>query len=103
MATKKGLVRCPEKRNGRVPTPDRSTNYQSSSTGQQIAKPGLNGKADGLLVADHPRLGRRFAAVDPGARFIVGKVCETRFGAKLAPFQSSAAASAALVAEGAVL
>lgn len=55
-----------------------------------------------VLTAEHPTRGVLFAAVDPTARFIVPSVEQTRFGARLHPFPSEAAAQVALNAACAV-
>jgi hypothetical protein len=52
------------------------------------------------ITARHPQRGELFAAFDPAVHHIAGRVAESRFGARLAPFRSHAEAEAALVAEG---
>jgi hypothetical protein len=54
-----------------------------------------------MIEADHPQLGRLFAAVDPSVRFVTGRVEGSRFAALLAPFQTAEAARAALAEAGA--
>lgn len=55
------------------------------------------------IKAIHPQRGTLWAAVDPHARNLEGRVEDLRFGAYLAPFKSAADAEAALPAAGAVL
>lgn len=55
-----------------------------------------------LLTAAHPKLGTLWASFDPTVHHIVGRVAETRFGARLAPFRSEQEAEAALIAAGAL-
>ena len=45
----------------------------------------------------------RFAGVNPEARFVEGRVCDSRFAAKLAPYPSRDAALEALRQMGAVV
>jgi hypothetical protein len=56
-----------------------------------------------LIEADHPALGKLFAAVDPTAAYIQPQVTELRFAALLAPFKTVEDAETALVAAGAEL
>lgn len=51
-----------------------------------------------FLHADHPQLGRFFAAVDPSVRFAASHCSPTRLGAMLAAFPNEAGAQAALSA-----
>lgn len=60
-------------------------------------------KRDSLLTASHPERGLLWASFDGSVHHIVGRVAETRFGARLAPFKSHAEAIAALEAAGCVL
>jgi hypothetical protein len=53
-----------------------------------------------LLTAEHPTRGLLWAAFDPSVHHIIGKVAESRFSARLAPFKSREEAGAALAAEG---
>ncbi|QIK77976.1 hypothetical protein G7077_02660 [Sphingomonas piscis] len=52
------------------------------------------------ITATHPQRGTLWAAVDPDARNLEGRVEDLRFGAYLAPFKSAADAEAALRAAG---
>lgn len=49
-----------------------------------------------IISAEHPAHGWLFAAFDPSARFVEGKVAHSRLGAVLAPFPSEEEARAAL-------
>lgn len=60
-------------------------------------------KASNLLTATHPERGLLWASFDPAVHHIVGRVAETRFGSRLAPFKSHEEAEAALEAAGATL
>jgi hypothetical protein len=53
-----------------------------------------------VLTAEHPTRGLLWAAFDPSVHHIVGKVAESRFSARLAPFKSREQAETALIAEG---
>jgi len=53
-----------------------------------------------VLTAEHPS-GTLWAAFDPAVHNITGRVAESRFGARLAPFRSRDEAEAALHAAGA--
>ena len=53
-----------------------------------------------MIVADHPKRGALFAAVDPAARYVTGGVAEMRFAALLTPFTSVAEAEEALTEAG---
>jgi hypothetical protein len=53
-----------------------------------------------VLSSEHPDRGTLYAAVDPGVRFIVGGVRESRFAARLAPFADEASARQALEGAG---
>ena len=54
-----------------------------------------------IITAEHPKLGTLYAAIDPRAHHVVGRVAGRRFGAFLAPFPDEALAKAALNAAGA--
>jgi hypothetical protein len=56
-----------------------------------------------VLSGEHPERGRLHAAVDSGAAYVQGSVCELKFASLLSPYKSIADAEAALVAAGAVL
>jgi hypothetical protein len=60
-------------------------------------------RTSNLLTAEHPTRGLLWAAFDPCVHHIVGKVGESRWAARLAPFKSRAEAEAALLAEGCAL
>lgn len=60
-------------------------------------------KHSNLLTAEHPERGTLWASFDPAVHHIVGRVAETRFGARLAPYRSRDEAEAALVAAGGVI
>lgn len=51
-----------------------------------------------VLTAEHPTRGTLWAAVDPSVHHIVGRVAESRFAARLAPFKCLAEAEVALTA-----
>lgn len=55
-----------------------------------------------FLIAQHPRRGTLWAAVDKNARFPKAEIAERRFGAYLAPFTSEDDARDALIAAGGV-
>lgn len=57
-------------------------------------------KGRNYITAQHPERGELFAGFDPTVRFVVPRVAESRFSARLAPFKSRAEAAAALIAEG---
>lgn len=59
-------------------------------------------KPDNLLTGKHPERGLLWVSFDASVHHITGRVAETRFGARLAPFASREEAEAALVAAGAV-
>lgn len=52
------------------------------------------------LTAEHPELGTLFAAFQPGVHRIAGRVTESRFAARLAPFKTETEARSALVDAG---
>lgn len=56
-----------------------------------------------FLIGQHPDRGALWAAVEPNVRYAKAEIAERRFGAYLAPFQTEAAARAALAAAGASL
>lgn len=56
-----------------------------------------------FVTASHPKHGRLWAAVDPQAHHLTGRVCERRFAAFLAPFRNEEEAAAALLQAGGVL
>ncbi len=56
-----------------------------------------------IFSGEHPTLGTLYAAVDPSARYVTGRVSELRFAAMLTPFKAVADAEAALAEAGAVL
>ena len=56
-----------------------------------------------FISAEHPKRGTLFAAFDPSARFVEGRVCERKFAAFLAPFPDEASARMALKSAGARL
>jgi hypothetical protein len=56
-----------------------------------------------FLTGIHTRHGKLWAAIDPEAHHLNGRVCERRFAAFCAPFRTEAEASEALLAAGAVL
>ncbi len=58
-------------------------------------------KAARYVIGEHPQLGRLWAAIDPAAHHVEGRVAERRFSAFLAPFKSHEEAVAALLAAGA--
>lgn len=53
------------------------------------------------LTAEHPERGTLFAAFDPAVHHLTGRVEDSRFGARMAPFKSEAEAEQALAAAGA--
>jgi hypothetical protein len=57
-------------------------------------------RASNVLAAEHPARGLLWAAFDPSVHHIVGKVGESRFAARLAPFKSRSEAEAALTGAG---
>jgi hypothetical protein len=57
-------------------------------------------KGRNYITAQHPQRGLLFAAFDAAVHHISGKVADSRFGARLAPFKSRAGAEAALVEAG---
>jgi hypothetical protein len=57
-------------------------------------------RGSALLTAEHPTRGLLWASFDASVHHITGKVRDSRFGARLAPFKSRAEAVAALEAEG---
>lgn len=56
-----------------------------------------------ILRAEHHERGTFFAAIDPTAHHVGGRVAQTRLGAFVAPFHSEQDAFEALLAVGAVL
>lgn len=56
-----------------------------------------------FLTGTHPEHGRLWAAVDPLAHHLTGRVSERRFAAFCAPFKSEKEAAAALQKAGAAL
>ncbi|MEO8455256.1 MAG: hypothetical protein ABI454_08850 [Sphingomicrobium sp.] len=56
-----------------------------------------------FLTGEHPEHGKLWAAVDPDAHHLSGRVCQRRFAAYLAPFRSEEEALQVLLAAGAVL
>lgn len=59
--------------------------------------------ASKVITAEHPKRGTLWAAFDPSARFIVPKIGESRFAARLAPFPDEATARWELKRAGAIL
>jgi hypothetical protein len=57
-------------------------------------------RSNNLITAEHPNLGLLWAAFDASVHHIVGRVADSRFAARLAPFKSRAEAEAALIAKG---
>ncbi|MBV9528202.1 hypothetical protein [Sphingomonas sp.] len=55
------------------------------------------------LTGTHPQHGKLWAAIDPGAHHLTGRVGERKFVAYLAPFRSEEEAAAALLEAGAAL
>jgi hypothetical protein len=55
-----------------------------------------------MLQGEMPGGEKRFACVDPSARYTSPQVCQFRFSASLAPYASEEVARAALEAAGAV-
>jgi hypothetical protein len=53
-----------------------------------------------VITAEHPTRGLIWASFDPSVHHITGRVADSRFAARLAPFKSLGEAEAALVAEG---
>lgn len=60
-------------------------------------------KPDKFVNAPHAERGMLWAAIDPNAHHLQGRVAERRFSAFLAPFKSRAEAEAALLAAGCLL
>jgi hypothetical protein len=56
-----------------------------------------------FLTGTHPKHGKLWAAIDPDAHHLTGRVCERRFGAFCAPFRSEAEGAEALIEAGATL
>lgn len=56
-----------------------------------------------FVTAEHPKRGRLWAAVDPDAHHLDGRVCDRRFSAFLAPFRTEEEAAAALLKAGGIL
>jgi hypothetical protein len=53
-----------------------------------------------VLTGEHPTRGLLWASFDASVHHIIGKVAESRFSARLAPFKSLEEAETALIAEG---
>jgi len=56
-----------------------------------------------IIRAEHPERGTFFAAIDPEAHHVEGRIAQTRLGAFVAPFRDEQAACEALLAAGGVL
>lgn len=57
-------------------------------------------RSSNLLTAKHSTRGLLWASFDPSVHHITGRVTDSRFAARLAPFKSRAEAETALKAEG---
>jgi hypothetical protein len=64
------------------------------------SKPKVHGGGARYVFGQHPDRGRLVAAVDPHARFLAGRVGESRLAAFVAPYPSEKAAREAIIAEG---
>jgi hypothetical protein len=57
-------------------------------------------KRSNVIAAEHSTRGLLWASFDPSVHHIAGRVADSRFAARLAPFKSIEEAEAALIAEG---
>jgi len=57
-------------------------------------------RSNNLITAEHPNLGLLWAAFDASVHHVVGRVADSRFAARLAPFKSRGEAEAALMEAG---